>query len=235
MRGKTNLTLTCVCCTCLFLRWFPFTSFVYFVISSCFCKIPIASLTNCLFHLQCTQFINVILSTVPSMLIRTPSWLNINEVSTCVRCLLVKPALKWTLSVVRRALCGSLVMLVMEAVVMNMTGAFSQRTKQLQHIKLMMGQFNCAIEQALTVGAIIHAQSVTIKWKNIINFLSCSLIQHPTTLQFKGLISATLSVVITEFVINALYVLFLQRNKIIKHEVKKLQKEAAKKWTVFTK
>lgn len=208
---------------------------VFFVISSCFCKIPMASLTNCLFHLQCTQFINVILSTVPSMLIRTPSWLNINEVSTCVRCLLVKPALKWTLSVVRRALCGSLVMLVMEAVVMNMTGAFSQRTKQLQHIKLMMGQFNCAIEQALTVGAIIHAQSVTIKWKNIINFLSCSLIQHPTTLQFKGLISATLSVVITEFVINALYVLFLQRNKIIKHEVKKLQKEAAKKWTVFTK
>lgn len=55
------------------------------------------------------------------------------------------------------------------------------------------------------------------------------MIQHPTTLQFKGLISATLSVVITEFVINALYVLFLQRNKIIKHEVKKLQKEAAKK------
>lgn len=31
--------------------------------------------------------------------------------------------------------------------------------------------------------------------------------------------------------------LFLQRNKIIKHEVKKLQKKAtaAKKWTVFTK
>lgn len=25
---------------------------------------------------------------------------------------------------------------------------------------------------------------------------------------------------------------FLQRNKIIKHEVKKLQKEAAKKWTI---